>query len=358
MIIRGGMKFWASVAATGLVITTACNAQRGERVSIECRQEVVKLCGLTRDPEILRNCLSTKNDQLSKSCYEEIAARFGKVQNDAERAAQPKFEAQAKALGAVEHSYGSDPLQKLDFYAADAAAGEVPPLVVFVHGGGWKRGNKANATGSSKIKHFHESGYAFASINYPLVPDAKVEQQAADVAASVAYLRTNAAKLGFDPNRIVLMGHSAGAHLVALVGTDPQYLRAAGLDFSAIKGVIPLDGAAYDVPSQMVEGEKIMNSTYVQAFGTDPARQKALSPYWHADGPNAPAFLILHVERKDGTAQSKLLGEALRKAGTQVEVQGFAGKGLQGHMEINRKLGEADYPATAVVDAWLKRVFG
>lgn len=358
MIIHGGMKFWASVAAAGLVVTTACHAQRGERVSIECRQEVINLCGLTRDPEILRDCLSTKNDQLSKSCYDEIAARVGKQMGDAERKAQPKFEAQAKALGAVEHSYGSDPLKKLDFYAADTAVGKAPPLVVFVHGGGWKRGDKANATGTAKIKHYRELGYAFASINYPLVPDAKVEEQAADVAASVAYLRKNAARLGFDPDRIVLMGHSAGAHLVALVGTDPQYLRAAGLDFSAVKGVVPLDGAAYDVPSQMVEGEKIMNSTYVQAFGTDPARQKTLSPYWHADGPNAPRFLILHVERKDGAAQSKLLGEALRMAGTPVEVQGFAGKGLQGHMEINRKLGEADYPATAVVDAWLKEVFG
>ena len=69
-------------------------------------------------------------------------------------------------------------------------------------------------------------------------------------------------------------------------------------------------------------------------------------------------FLTLHVQRADATAQSRALGDALRKAGTTATVQGFAGRGLRGHMEINRKLGEPDYPATAVVDAFLKERFG
>ncbi|MBX4389967.1 alpha/beta hydrolase fold domain-containing protein, partial [Mycobacterium tuberculosis] len=81
-----------------------------------------------------------------------------------------------------------------------------------------------------------------------------VEDQAADVAAAFAWLRTNAARLGIDSKRMVLMGHSAGAHLVALVGTDPAYARAAGFALSDIKGVIPLDGAAYNVPAQMADG--------------------------------------------------------------------------------------------------------
>ena len=259
------------------------------------------------------------------------------------------------AADATEMAYGSAPLQKLDFWAPKSANA---PLVIFVHGGGWKRGDKNNATGGSKAPHYLAQGYAFASINYRLVPEATVEQQAADVAASVAYLRGNATKLGIDPNRIALMGHSAGAHLSALVGTDPQYLRKAGLDMSALAGVIPLDGAAYDVPTQMGENARIMGDTYKQAFGTDPTRQKALSPYYHAASPNSPAFLILHVERADGARQSAALAGALRKNGAQVKLHGFDGKGLRGHMEINRKLGEPDYPATPVVDAWLRGVFG
>lgn len=87
-----------------------------------------------------------------------------------------------------------------------------------------------------------------------------------------------------------------------------------------------------------------------------PARQRALSPVFNAASPNTPSFLILHVEREDGTAQAAELADALRKAGTAVEVQGFAGSGLRGHMEMNRALGRADYPATATVDAWLARV--
>ena len=154
------------------------------------------------------------------------------------------------------------------------------------------------------------------------------------------------------------MGHSAGAHLVALVGTDEQYLKGAGLSFASIDGVLPIDGAAYDVPRQMADGGKFMSDTYVQAFGTDPARQRALSPTLHAQAPNAPAFLIIHVMRKDGVAQSKELEATLRKGSTKAERREFPGTGMQGHAEINRSLGDPAYAATPVVDEWLKRVFG
>lgn len=251
-------------------------------------------------------------------------------------------------------AYGKAPLQQLDYWPGAVADA---PLVIFVHGGGWKRGDKSMMRGSAKLAHWQAQGYAVASINYRLVPDATVEQQGADVAAATAYLKTSAHRLGFDANRIALIGHSAGAHLVALVGTDPQYFRAAGLRMSDVRGIVPLDGAAYNVPEQMDENARLMGDTYKQAFGTDPARQRALSPTLHAARPNAPEFLILHVERRDGTAQSQALAAALTKAGTPARVQGFAGRGLRGHMEINRKLGETDYPATPVVDAFLTRIF-
>jgi arylformamidase len=261
---------------------------------------------------------------------------------------------QAPAPGGTEIAYGSDPLQKLDFWRASAPNA---PLVIFIHGGGWKRGDKANATGAAKVTHYLAAGYAVASIDYRLVPAATVEQQAQDVADAVAALRTQAAKLGIDPARIVLMGHSAGAHLAALVGTDPAYFAKAGMQPDAVRGVILLDGAAYDVPRQIAEGGNFMHDTYLQAFGSDPARQKALSPTFQVAAPNAPDFLILHIAREDGTVQSIALGAALRAAGTPAEVKGVEGKGLRGHMEINRKLGEPDYPATVVVDAYLKRRF-
>lgn len=254
-------------------------------------------------------------------------------------------------------SYGSNPLQVLDFYCAQGTA-RPAPLVLFVHGGGWKRGSKDNAAGGWKQVHYPAAGYAYASINYRLVPDATVEQQAADVAAALKHLLTRADALGIDRTRVVLMGHSAGAHLVALVGTDEQYLRGAGLSFADLDGVIPIDGAAYDVPAQMQDGPKIMQETYAQAFGTDPTRQRALSPTLQAAAPNAPAFLIPHVQRADGIRQSDALAAALRAAGARAETASFDGTGLKGHGEINRSMGDPDYAATPVVDAWLKRVFG
>lgn len=261
-----------------------------------------------------------------------------------------------KAPGATGYAYGADPLQTLDLWQPQKAEGPAP-LILFVHGGGWKRGDKDDATGAAKVAHLTEQGYALASIDYRLVPQATVEQQAADVAAAIAWVRANAGRLGIDAGRIVLMGHSAGAHLVALVGTDPVYLQAAGLSQADLRGVIALDGAAYDVPRQIGQSSgAFMRRLYTTAFGEDEARQKRLSPTLHAAAPNAPAFLILHVDREDGTAQSEALAAALTAAGTSVEVRGFAGEGLRGHMEMNRRLGDPAYPATKVVDDWLRRV--
>ncbi len=254
-------------------------------------------------------------------------------------------------------SYGTDPLQALDFWRAKGSS-DSAPLVVFVHGGGWSKGSKDNGTGRWKSVHYPEQGYGFASINYRLVPAATAEQQAHDVADALKALLARSAQLGIDKRRIVLMGHSAGAHLVALVGTDERYLRAAGLSFSDLAGVIPIDGAAYDVPVQFAQAGPRMKRTYGAAFGTDPIRQRSLSPTLHAAAPNAPAFLVPHVQREDGVRQSVALVAALKAAGTLAEAASVPGQGLMGHMEINRSMGDPDYAATPVVDAWLKRVFG
>lgn len=253
-------------------------------------------------------------------------------------------------------SYGADPLQQVDVWAARDGRGKAP-LLFYVHGGGWKRGDKRASAKSPAPDHFTAAGYVYASANYRLVPFATVEEQARDVAAALKALLDRADRLGIDRSRVVITGHSAGAHLVALVGTDEQYLKSAGLSFADIDGVIPNDGAAYDVAAQISDGNRFMNQTYVQAFGTDPVRQRALSPTLQASAPNAPAFLLIHVQRKDGVAQNKALEVALRKGGTKVERRDFPGDGLKGHMEINRQLGDPAYPATPVVDAWLKRIF-
>jgi arylformamidase len=333
-------------AASSIALSSIAVAQRPDAgVSRECRREVIKLCGFRGGREGVRTCLTQKYQTLSENCREEILSAVAKRTG----------EASALPAGAQAMSYGSDPAQVLDFWpASKSPKADKSPLIVFVHGGGWKRGSKDNATGRLKPEHYPAQGYAFASINYRLVPAATVEQQAADVAAA---LKSLIARADVDSRQVVLMGHSAGAHLVALVGTDERYLMGAGLSFANISGVIPIDGAAYDVIAQMVDGPQIMQSTYGQAFGTDPARQKALSPTFQASAPNAPQFLLLYVQRPDGIRQANSLGAALKMGGSAVEVGSFPGEGLQGHAEINQRLGDPDYAPTALVDRWLKKIF-
>lgn len=347
----------ATFLAAAALLATPILAQRGggERLPAPCRDEIVRLCGTDR--AAMRSCLRERASELSDTCrsalMERVQAAGGREgRMGGRRGGEGR---QGAAIPPTQTlAYGSDSLQALDLWVPEGA--KKAPLVLFVHGGGWKRGSKNNATGRAMPAHMMAQGYAFASIDYRLVPRNTVEEQASDVAAALAYVLKRADSLGIDRSRVVLTGHSAGAHLVALVGTDERYLKSAGLSFADIDGVMPNDGAAYDVPVQLTTGPKMMNKTYAEAFGNDPARQKALSPMWQAAAPNAPAFLLLHVQRPDAVAQTKALAEALQKAGSQAEIGSFPGQGLRGHMEINRRLGAPDYAATVVMDNWLKKV--
>jgi arylformamidase len=117
-------------------------------------------------------------------------------------------------------AYGDDALQKFDVYYGAAFRGA--PVILMVHGGGWARGDKTNAkVVTNKVAHCVPAGYVFISVNYRLLPEADPVQQAVDVAHALAFAQRNAARWGGDPTRFVLMGHSAGAHLVALLASDP-----------------------------------------------------------------------------------------------------------------------------------------
>lgn len=244
-------------------------------------------------------------------------------------------------------AYGADPLQKLDFYPSPKKGA---PLVIFIHGGAWMFGDKDRAT-AAKPEFLTGHGFAFATIDYRLAPKVSVENEARDVAASIAALRKRAAALGFDPDRIALVGHSAGAHLAALVGTDPSYLTGAGVPIGAIKAVSLLDGAGYDVPRQIGMAGPLLRRMYLRAFGDDPAEQRALSPTLHAEAPNAGAFQIFHIaSRADSGVQADALAAALMRAGTPAQsiiVQD------RSHGQLNTMIGEAGDPTSADMLAFL-----
>ncbi len=258
-------------------------------------------------------------------------------------------------------TYGADPAQQILFYRAPPPApGErrrAPPLAVFIHGGGWAHGTPAMV--ASKPSWFREHGWAFASIGYRLLPGAPVGTQAADVGAALRQLRAEAVRLGYDPDRILLIGHSAGAHLAALVSSDPHY---AGDAFGAIKGTILIDGACYDVPMQMRAAGRFMRErTYVPAFGTDPARQRALSPTTHAGGADVPDWLLLYTSaREDSAGQAQALATALDRnhVRTQLIEVPSDGRALQGHSAINIDFGTPGYAGNDAVLAIMRRVAG
>lgn len=242
-----------------------------------------------------------------------------------------------------ERAYGSDPRQRLDF---TPAARRDAPLVIFIHGGAWSFGDKRAA--AHMAAHFHGLGYAFAALNYRLVPNVTVDQQAEDVAAAIARLRRDA-----GARRLLLMGHSAGAHLAALVATDLVYLAAHRLTPEIIHGVVLLDGAGYDVAAQMQRAGPFLRRMYRDAFGDDEDVQVRLSPVSHTMAPNAGEFLILHVARRaDSREQSTGLMAALRAGGTAATVVAVD----DSHSSIFRQFGTPGHRATALVDAFAARV--
>ena len=251
--------------------------------------------------------------------------------------------------------FGDHELQVLDYYPVESS--DPAPLVLFVHGGGWTGGDKQTPATPTKVSHFQGRGFHFASTNYRLVPEATIEQQVTDVALALASLLKDAEKLNIDRDRVVLLGHSAGGHIVSLLGTDPRYLASAGLSHEDIAGIISLDISIYDAAHRMSEFGPGEAGNMGVAFGTDTERHRALSPALHTVSPNAPSFLILHVDRPLVGEASEDFARLLRDAGSQARVQEIETESSNGHREINVRMGEPAFAGTAAVDNWLGEIF-
>jgi triacylglycerol lipase len=139
-------------------------------------------------------------------------------------------------------AYGADPLQKLDVYAPDNAKGKKLPVLLFVHGGGFTRGDKRAANGYPQniTEWAAQNGMVGVNIDYRLAPKDPWPAGAKDLASAIAWTKANVAKYGGDPNHIVLFGHSAGANHVADYAAHPEVR---GAEASSVKGVIMLSPA-------------------------------------------------------------------------------------------------------------------
>lgn len=244
----------------------------------------------------------------------------------------------------VAYSAAADRLRSLDVYSPKE--GEGCPVVVWIHGGGWTKGDKSGL--SDKPAAFVGRGYVLVSINYRMLPDVSLGEMMSDVASALRWVRDSISKHRGDPDRLFVMGHSAGAHLAALICTDGRYLTAAGVPLKALRGCIPIDVSAYDIPKRIRDLDDGISKNFRSVFGTDEVVQREFSPITFVrEGAVIPPFLILHVaSRSDTRAQAHGLADALKRHGFTASV--VAGEGKT-HGTIGSDLGrEGDAPSEAI----------
>jgi acetyl esterase/lipase len=241
--------------------------------------------------------------------------------------------------------------QVLDVYSPPRASHL--PVAFWIHGGGWQTGDKASV--QIKPQWFTEKGFVFVSTNYRLLGTI-----VRDIAKSIHWVHDHIADFGGDPNRLFIMGHSAGAQLAALVSIDDRYLKAEGLSLAIIKGCVPVDGDTYDVPAiietaetrRRVHGQPQAKFGHREKFGNDPAKHRDFSAVTHvAQDKGIPPFLIMHVaDHPDTSAQAQRLAGVLKIAGVPVRVYDAQ---ESNHGKINADLGMPDSPGTKALSEFV-----
>lgn len=247
-------------------------------------------------------------------------------------------------------------LQSLDVYApecgTDSAAATVSyPVVVFMHGGGWRASDKDDPLGvhANVCKALALRGLVAVNVNYRLAPRFKHPEHARDAAAAVHWVRQNIGKHNGDPERIFLSGHSAGGHLAALITLDPDYLSNVGEAPECVKGVIGISGV-YNIvhfAGRNWMAEYLMTRA---AFETEDSRISA-SPVNHVLA-GAPPFLLLNAqddERLEEEAEELAL--LLRAQGATAETRILPGTN---HFTILSFVGNGDDTLIDVMDDFVK----
>ena len=245
--------------------------------------------------------------------------------------------------------------QVLDVYAPDGAKNL--PVVFWIHGGGWQAGNKGMV--GVKPKAFTEAGFVFVSTSYRLLPTVDMGALTNDVATALGWVHKNIATYGGDPARLLVMGHSAGGQLAALMCTDEKYAKAQGFSLTAIKGCVPVDADTFDIPAIIEVAETrarvhhlpLPTNGHRQKFGNDPEKHRDFSAVTHvAANKGIPPFLILHITgNADTSAQARRMAAVLQEAGISAKVVGRDTT----HEGLNDGIGAPDDPVTKEVFAFV-----
>ncbi len=226
---------------------------------------------------------------------------------------------QPEVVRNIEYGQVQNQSLKLDFYPASQPKA---PLLIFVHGGGWCKGSRAEL--GLAAEELHQAGFAIASIDYRLVPNAVWPAQLEDVKCAIRYLRGHAKELGLDGQRFGAWGESAGAHLVnlaGLAGPKAGYDQSGGSleESSSLQAVVDLYGPSdFNAPDMTTsKGE-----AYLKGLLQDKVELRPVASPVSYIAAGAPPFLILH-----GTDdvlvpfhQAEILRDKLKEAGNEVEL--------------------------------------
>ncbi len=224
----------------------------------------------------------------------------------------------------------------LDLYLPKEKAEQPRAAIVFVHGGGWRSGDKAGGVWSAYPIHFAQKGYVCISINYRLSQVAPFPACVEDCKCAVRWLRANAKKYHIDPNKIGAYGNSAGAHLVSMLGLvqkkdelegDGPYRNQSSSVQAVCPAATPSDFTVW--AKQQLGGKDRLLEGAKESLD---ARAEKASPVSYARK-DAPPFLIIHgtADRTVPVDQGKRLAEALTKAGAKhvtLKIYEAAGHGV------------------------------
>lgn len=258
--------------------------------------------------------------------------------------AQVRVERDVDYVPAVSYENKKD---RLDIYLP--AGKTKAPVIISIHGGALRAGDKSgeNAVG----QRFAGAGYVTVVINYRLSPVVMHPGHVEDAATAVAWVKHNITKYGGDPDRIVVIGHSAGAYLAALLVTDPHYLAAQGVSLSDIKGVVPVSAFFYvNRPDVAVARPK-------DVWGTSTDVWSSASPGSHVQA-GLPPTLLLYADGDDEwrRLQQTEFANAERAAGnTQIATHMVAGRT---HNTVWNRMADADDDTSRSILAFIATLPG
>jgi acetyl esterase/lipase len=237
--------------------------------------------------------------------------------------------------------YGQNARQVLDVYAPEAHTTHPRPVVVYLYGGGWQAGGRAQARPIAQT--LAEHGIVTIVPDYRVYPQTTFPGFIEDAAAAVRWAHDHAHEYGGDPRNLIVMGHSAGAHIAAMVATAPQYLQAAGLAQSSLRAMIGLAGPYY----------QFTNDPHMDAIFPAALRPQAM-PIDFVSGHEPPMLLAAGTADTDVDPDNATrFADALRAKGDRVELKHYQGLTHDNLIEAFRPSQRASSPVVADVLAFI-----